>query len=313
MWLELDQFVHYLRNERLYSDYTIEAYRNDLAQFIEFAERKNNNQTVQPEEAKTILIRTFLGHLLKLGLQKRSITRKLSAIKSFFKYLFRNELIPVNPAAIVSGPKLDRRLPVVLSMDQARQIMVLPPDDSFEGLRDRAILELLYGSGLRLGELLNLTLDKIDFGSELLRVMGKRQKERLLPLGTFARRALEAYLTVRESEIGRPKADSIVFVNGRGDALYPLAVQKMAKKYMQELSEQRGLSPHVLRHSFATHLLDNGADLFAVKELLGHESLSTTQIYTHVSMERLKDVYRQAHPRAGEVKKSEQEGKTREE
>ncbi len=308
MWLELDQFLHYLKNERLYSDYTLEAYRNDLAQFIEFAERKNNDQTVEPEEVKTLLIRTFLGHLLKLGLQKRSITRKLSAIKSFFKYLFRNELIQVNPATIVSGPRLDRRLPVVLSMEQARQVMTLPPDDSFEGLRDRAILELLYGSGLRLGELLALTLEKVDFASELIRVMGKRQKERLLPLGTYARRALETYLTARESEIGRPKANSVVFVNSRGEALYPLAVQKMAKAYMQELSEQRGLSPHVLRHSFATHLLDNGADLFAVKELLGHESLSTTQIYTHVSMERLKDVYRQAHPRAGNVKKNEGEG-----
>ena len=170
--------------------------------------------------------------------------------------------------------------------------------DSFRGVRDRAILELLYGCGLRLGELLSLLIENIDFSNDLIRVLGKRQKERLLPLGTYAKKALQKFLNIREKEVEVFENQAIVFVNEKGKALYPLAVQNMTKKYMAKLSEQAHLSPHVLRHSFATHLLDRGADLLVVKELLGHESLSTTQIYTHISMDRLKKVYRQAHPRA---------------
>ncbi len=298
MWVELDQFLHYIKNQRQYSSYTIEAYRNDLAQFIEYSEDASENQQILSFSANSSHIRNYLGHLLKLGLQKRSIARKLSAIKSFFRYLHRNGVIAQNPSTVVTAPKKDRKLPTVLSIEQARKLMELPPEDTLEGVRDRAILELLYGCGVRLGELLNLLIENIDFSNDFIRVLGKRKKERLLPLGSYAKKALENYLKIRSEEIKYFENPAVVFVNKKGKVLYPLAVQKMTKKYMATLSEQAHLSPHVLRHSFATHLLDKGADLLVVKELLGHESLSTTQIYTHVSMDHLKKIYRQAHPRA---------------
>ncbi|RMF57016.1 MAG: tyrosine recombinase XerC [Calditrichaeota bacterium] len=298
MWLELDQFLHYLTNQRHYSSNTVESYRNDLSQFITFAEKFYQNSDVSPSQIETQCIRNYLGHLLKLELQKRSIARKLSSIRSFFRYLHKNGMVEQNPAAVVSAPKLNRRLPTVLSIEQARQLMELPPADTFEGVRDRAILELLYGCGLRLNEVLELRSEQIDMSNEVIRVFGKGKKERMVPFGSYFKKALLTYLKVKSEEIPNPEDPSLVFVTRKGKKLYPLAVQNMTKKYMAQLSEQEHLSPHVLRHTFATHLLDRGADLLAVKELLGHESLSTTQIYTHVSMERLKAVYQQAHPRA---------------
>ena len=298
MWTELDQFLHYIRYQRQYSDHTLLSYRNDMMQFIDFAEAHIDGDGPSPAQVTPRLIRTFLGHLLKQGLARRSIARKLSAIKSFFRYLYRNELIDANPASPVRAPRMDRRLPTVLSIDQARELMTLPPEDTFEGLRDRAILELLYGSGLRLGELLNLTFAQVDMGRDTVRVLGKRRKERIVPLGSFAKNAMARYFVARREMLEQIVDEQLVFLSVKGKRLYPLAVQGMVRRHMMRLSEQLHLSPHVLRHSFATHMLDSGADLIVVKELLGHESLSTTQIYTHVSMERLKKVYQQAHPRA---------------
>lgn len=298
MWTQLDQFLHYLAHQRRYSPHTGASYRVDLSQFLTFVEDRFDGGPVAPDAVDARLVRAFLAHLLKHGLGKRSIARKLSAIKSFFRYLYRTGTLDHNPAAAVASPRQDTPLPTVLSIDQARRLMSLPPGDTFDGLRDRAILELLYGSGLRLSELLNLREDGIDLAQEVVRVMGKRAKERIVPLGRHARAALVAYREIRDREINPRPDPSIVFVSARGKALYPLAVQKMVKNYMTTLSEQTHLSPHVLRHSFATHLLDRGADLMVVKELLGHESLSTTQVYTHVSRDRLKEVYRQAHPRS---------------
>lgn len=295
-WAEIDQFLHYLRFQRKYSDHTLESYRNDLTQFAEFLEGVNGGNHVSLKSVETNHIKDFLGHLLMLGLEKRSIARKLSSIKSLFRYFLREAVIQKNPAAIVTSPKLDKRLPVIINMNQAGKLMELPASDTFEGIRDRAILELLYGAGLRLSELLTLQVDNLNFSSDTIRVTGKRNKERILPIGSKAKISLRKYLEARSRTVKSP--NPIVFVNQKGKPLYPLAVQKMVKKYMSRLSEQEHLSPHVLRHAFATHLLDKGADLFAVKELLGHESLSTTQIYTHVSTERLKRVYQQAHPRA---------------
>lgn len=299
MWTEVDQFLHYLRFERKYSEHTLESYRNDLTQFVEFLETGIGQNNVPSKSVETNHIKDFLGHMLILGLEKRSIARKLSSIKSFFRYLLRREMIPKNPAAIITSPKLDRRLPVIIDMNQASKLMELPPSSTFEGIRDRAILELLYGAGLRLNELLTLRLQNLNFDSETIRITGKRGKERILPMGSHVKSILKKYLAIRDEVVNSIKDPSIIFTDRKGKALYPLLVQNMVKKYMSDLSEQEHLSPHVLRHAFATHLLDKGADLFAVKELLGHESLSTTQIYTHVSTERLKKVYQQAHPRAG--------------
>jgi integrase/recombinase XerC len=292
----MDQFLHYLRYQRKYSDHTMESYRNDLTQFVEFLEGLRGRNHVSLKTVETNHIKDFLGHLLMLGLEKRSIARKLSSIKSLFRYFLREGFIQENPSAVIASPKLDRRLPVIIDMNQAGKLMELPSVDTFVGIRDRAILELLYGAGLRLNELLTLQLHNLDFSADTIRVTGKRNKERIVPMGSKAKVSLKRYLEIRGRVLG--SSSPIVFVNQKGRPLYPLAVQKMVKQYMSKLSEQEHLSPHVLRHAFATHLLDKGADLFAVKELLGHESLSTTQIYTHVSTERLKRVYQQAHPRA---------------
>lgn len=298
MWNEIDRFLHYLRFQRKYSPHTVESYRNDLTQFCEFLEDEMGRHQISPKSVESRHIKDFLGQLLIHGLEKRSIARKLSSIKSLFRYLLREGWVKKNPAAMVNAPKLDRRLPVIIDMKQASKLMEMPPQDTFEGIRDRAILELLYGAGLRLSELLKLRLENVDFHADTIRVSGKRNKERILPMGSHASRNLKKYLQFRDAAVNSLVEPSIIFVNRNGKPLYPLAVQNMVKKYMSELSEQAHLSPHVLRHAFATHLLDRGADLFAVKELLGHESLSTTQIYTHVSTERLKKVYQQAHPRA---------------
>jgi integrase/recombinase XerC len=295
-WAEIDQFLHYLRYQRKYSEHTLESYRNDLTQFVEFLESTRRHNYVSLSSVETNHIKDFLGHLLMLGLEKRSIARKLSSIKSLFRYFLREGLIQENPSAVITSPKLDKRLPVILDMNQAGKLMELPSADTFEGIRDRAILELLYGAGLRLNELLTLRISNLDISTDTIRVTGKRNKERIVPMGSKAKIGIKKYLEIRGRTVR--SSNLVVFVNEKGKPLYPLAIQKMVKKHMSKLSEQEHLSPHVLRHAFATHLLDKGADLFAVKELLGHESLSTTQIYTHVSTERLKRVYQQAHPRA---------------
>jgi tyrosine recombinase XerC len=299
----LGDFLQYLSDQKRYSENTVIAYRTDLEQFFKFVQSALNTDTPSLTHINNRLIRDYLGHLLKSGFSKRSIGRKLSAIKSFFKYLQRNRKIHKNPVQAVSAPKKNRLLPTAISIEQARKLMELPPTDTFEGLRDRAILELFYGSGIRLGELLNLRINQLDLTNDQFRVVGKRQKERIVPLGSHAKSALMRYLEKRNEEIKNFEDPSIIFVSRKGRKLYPLAVQKMTKKYLSQLSEQSHLSPHVLRHTFATHLLDQGADITVVKELLGHENLSTTQVYTHVSKEHLKKVYLTAHPRADKFPK----------
>lgn len=298
MWTHLDNFLDYLKSERLYSSHTLTSYQTDISQFIEFLESEFFSGQVNPEAVDSDHIKEFIETLFINGLNKRSIARKLSAIKSFFKYLGRIQAVGNNPSAALFAPKLDKPLPVVMDERQVHKLMELPPDDSFEGLRDRAILELFYGCGVRLSELLQLRMKQIRFENDYIIVEGKRNKERIIPLGSKARSALKTYLEIRKEKIKHFEDPSIVFVNKKGKVFYPLAVQKIVNSYLSKVSEQEQLSPHVLRHTFATHLLDRGADLLAVKELLGHTSLSTTQIYTHVSMERLKTVYKKAHPRS---------------
>ncbi len=298
MWNYLDNFLDYLKSERRYSLHTITSYRTDLSQFLEFLDSEKFRFKVTPDAVDSTHIKSFVETLFIHGLDKKSIARKLSAIKSFFKYLKRNQCVQKNPAQPVFAPKLDKPLPVVLDEKQARRLMQMPPDDTFQGIRDRAILELFYGCGIRLSELIFLKMKQIHLKSNYIIVEGKRNKERMIPVGKFALSALERYLRIRNEKIKVFEDPQIVFVNRKGQTLYPLAIQKMVKKYLGQISEQEHLSPHVLRHTFATHLLDHGADLMAVKELLGHSSLSTTQIYTHVSMDRLKSVYRKAHPRS---------------
>jgi integrase/recombinase XerC len=227
---------------------------------------------------------------------KRTIARKLASLRSFFKFLYREGLIKNNPISAISTPKLDKKLPVVLDVDKVARLVQSPPDDTPEGSRDRAMLETLYSTGMRVSELVGLDIGDIDFISEVVKVLGKGSKERLIPIGRPAVDAIRRYLDKRKKR--RVKENDAVFLNKSGRRLTDRSVRRVLDKYIRMTSIMEHVSPHSMRHSFATHLLDRGADLRSVQELLGHMNLSTTQIYTHVTMERLKSAYDKAHPRA---------------
>lgn len=289
-------FLRAAEVERDLSPHTIEAYRRDLLQFEEWAE----GRVERVSEVDRRLMRGYLGFLGRKGHARRTVARKASAVRSMLEWAVGQGLIEQNPARDVPAPKLDKPLPRVLKQADAAHLCELPPDDDPVGVRDRAILELLYGAGLRVAELCGLDVDDLDLSHLSVTVWGKGRKQRRLPLGRPAGRALEVY--VREArpqllERGSASDGHPLFLNQRGARLHQRGVRALLEKYRDAEGEPR-VSPHALRHSFATHLLDGGADLRAVQELLGHESLATTQIYTHVSTERLRSVYERSHPRA---------------
>ena len=305
-----DAFLRSVRAERDLSSHTIAAYRSDLTRFAEWA-RAQPGRVEVVEQIDRRLLRTYLAYLAQAESSpgrryaRRSIARKLSALRSMLEWAEQRGLIAGNPAVGLTPPKLNRPLPKVMRAADVTRLMELPPGDDPEGTRDRAVLELLYGSGLRVAELCGLDLDDVDLATRTVRVTGKGRKERQVPIGGMAARALETYYTsarpellARSSKSGGSSSDrAAVFLNRRGKRLGPRSVRRVMAKYLRAEGMQE-LGPHTLRHSFATHLLDNGADLRAVQELLGHENLATTQIYTHVSAERLRAVYEQSHPRA---------------
>lgn len=300
----LENFVRYLRDQRAYSHNTVDCYTRDILQFAEFTKRLLNSDVdvtnLTPEEA-----RAFLAQLGRAGLADSSIARKLASLKSFFKFLVREEVITSNPTAGLRYPKKRRKLPAFLSVSEIERLFDFEPRD-FVSSRDLAILELLYGSGIRVGELVSLNLVDVRLSEGVLRVLGKGRRERISPFGACARRALEAYLPFRRENLERVSGGKsrtridleALLHNKKGDRLTIRTVQRMVSRRLGTAARERSLSPHVLRHSFATHLLDAGADLRAVQELLGHASVVTTQIYTHVSLRRLKEAYSKAHPRA---------------
>ncbi len=244
-------------------------------------------------------IRSFLAYSSQQGLSRKTLGRKLAAIRSFFKFLMRTGQVAKNPAKSIQTPKTEKKLPSFLSIQEALDLLELPDKNTPEGIRDRAILEVFYGTGIRLRELTILKIDDVDFHEGLIRILGKGNKERLVPMGRMAEKSLRGYLKIRNQFLKEVEKDKrVLFLSKRGKPISPRTVQYRVQKYLQQISDLSSLSPHLLRHTFATHLLEAGADLEAVKELLGHASLSTTQIYTHVKMERLKQIYRQAHPRA---------------
>ena len=297
--LLLDNFFHYLKTERTYSFYTLGAYGVDLKQFYLFLDHKFGLKNISPVQITKQTLRMYLGQLRKEDYLATSINRKIACLKSFFGYLYRQNLVPTNPANSLFSLKTEKKVPKTLNYDVIKQALSLPDENSPIGIRDEAIIELFYGTGIRLGELSNLKLTDVDFVNGLIKVTGKGNKQRLVPLGEIAKLSLKKYLEVRAEFFQKTilKNVSSLFLNKYGKPLSRRSIQRRVEKYLQ-LVTTIGISPHVLRHSYATHLLDNGADLMAVKELLGHSNLSTTQIYTHVSTERLKRVYRQAHPRA---------------
>lgn len=290
----IDDFLEYLQKEKMFSAHTVLAYQRDLAQFTAFAKERNLPQNIE-EIMKKSSLRAFIFSFGNTGSKPRTIARKLAALKSFSRYCLRKKYISVNPSKVLSSPKLDKPLPVFLTENQTEKLDTSIPKDETE-LRNFTIVEFFYGSGIRLSELYGLDVGDVDEKHGVVRVLGKGRKERIVPLTSVAVEAYGEYLKMRSKECyGKP-----LFVNKKGERISRRQIERIVEKRLSSVSAQKKRSPHVLRHSFATHLMDGGADIRAVKELLGHASLNTTQIYTHVSREKLLKIYKQAHPRAQE-------------
>lgn len=292
MQRELAQFITYLATERNVSSHTLAAYRADLEQFRDFAQREKG-EAVAVEEVDHLLIRRYLAHL-HADHAKSSIGRKLAAIRAFCRHLLRTGRLAKNPAELVATPKREKKVPFHLNIDEVTALVEAPREDAPLSLRDRAILETLYSCGIRVSELTGLNVGDLDLEEGVARVLGKGGKERIVPVGRQAREAVAAYLAVRN----HPPYDAPLLVNARGGRLTRRSVGRIVDKYILRIAAMKKISPHTLRHTFATHMLEGGADLRAIQELLGHASLSTTQKYTHVSIDRLMEVYDKAHPKA---------------
>lgn len=287
-----DNFLKYLQVEKNASPHTIKNYSVDLREFFGCLGEK------KVEETTYLDVRGFLASLKEREYSKSSVSRKLACVRSFFKYLSRENILETNPAVDVSTPKREKRLPKFLDAQEVTSLLEAPSKNTWEEKRDKAILETLYSSGLRVSELVGLNHDDMDFFSGLVRVRGKGKKERIVPLGQVALSVIQEYTKKkppREMETGSSRP---LFINRSGSRLTDRSVRRMILKYSKRIGLTKEVSPHTLRHSFATHMLDRGADLRSVQEILGHENLSTTQIYTHITTERLKEAYDAAHPRA---------------
>lgn len=302
---ERDEFIRHVEHERQLSPRTVRAYGDDLREFEEFLTRYYGSGDWSWSGVDRLAIRSFMGDCFtRRALAKRTVARKLSSVRALFRYLHMEELVEANPARAVRSPRRERRLPSFLSREQVEQLFRAAEgralDGGFLGVRNHAIVELFYSTGMRLSELQQLDVKDLDLISERVRVRGKGRKERIVPVGSHAITAVRRYEPRRDEVVARSaRADRrAVFIGQTGRRLSVRQVQKIVSGFLDRIGEDAGLSTHSLRHSFATHLVDAGADLIAVKELLGHASLSTTQVYTHTSQERLKKVYRQAHPRA---------------
>ncbi|MBU1088218.1 MAG: tyrosine recombinase XerC [Candidatus Omnitrophica bacterium] len=284
----IDKFLNYLKVEKDSSVHTLINYSVDLKELSLFIDSK------ELKDIDVLDVRKFLVSLRQKGFKKVTIARKMACLRSFFKFLCREGHLKLNPMVGLVGPKLDKKLPIFLSEEDMSKLLDSPDIKDIFGLRDKAILETLYSTGVRVSELVGLNIEHIDFISGVIRVYGKGKKERLAPIGDGALRVIKSYLQKR----GKDSSDRILFLNKDGRRLTDRSVRNIIDKYIKVASVRSDISPHSLRHSFATHLLNRGADLRSVQELLGHANLSTTTIYTHLSTEKLKSVYDQTHPRA---------------
>jgi len=289
---QIADFCRYLDTERNVSPHTLAAYRRDLDQLAAFAAREAG-RPVAVDEVGHLLLRR---HLAQVGLQakKSSLGRKLAAIRSFFRFLVRHGVLEKNPAELIATPKKENRLPFHLNIDQVTALVEAPQGDEGQTLRDRAILELLYSCGIRVSELTGLSIGDLDLAGGMVRVLGKGSKERIVPVGSRAIEAVRAYLAERGEQAG----SGPLFLNSRGRRIGRRSVARIVDAHVLKIAAFKRISPHVLRHTFATHMLEGGADLRSIQELLGHASLSTTQKYTHVGLDRLMEVYDKAHPKA---------------
>ena len=289
-------FYKYLEFQKRFSTHTLLAYKTDLEQFHTFLNTKNGIDNII--EANHFHIRSWIVDMLQEKISPKSINRKLSCLNSFYKYLLQRSEIKINPMRKVQTPKENKRLPNYIKEENLDKLFnEIPFALDYEGLRDKAMLSTLYNCGLRRAELINMQISDLDLLKQELKVLGKRSKERIVPFGNDLTSILNDYLDIREKKFGSVD-DDFLFVTSKGKKLYPKFVYNLVNKYLSKVTTNEKRSPHILRHSFATHLSNNGADLNAIKELLGHSNLAATQIYTHNSIEKLKEVYKQAHPKA---------------
>lgn len=293
----LTPYLAYLRYEKRSSEHTVVSYQNDIVQFTDFLQDINSSVdllAVTPDK-----IRAWVIHLAEANITSRSINRKLSALRSFYHYHTRIGNISNSPMDTISAPKLSKRLPSFLEENETETLF--GPDlfsDTYQGWRDRTIIELFYATGIRISELINLTFDKVNLYNNTIKVLGKRNKEREIPFGNTFKNCYQSYVNFYDEKFNGHTKSSYIFVTDKANKVYPKFVYSIVRKYLDMVTAIDKRSPHVLRHTFATHLLNRGADINAIKEILGHSSLSATQVYTHNSIEKLKSIYQTAHPRA---------------
>jgi len=292
-----DKFIDYIQFEKRYSSNTIIAYNKDLEQFLHFVNEKYNIGEIAGIDHH--IVRSWIVELMENNTSARSVNRKLTTLKSYFKFLLKEGLITDNPMYKVITPKTSKRLPYFVEQDKMQSLFVESYfNDDFQGTRDRLILDILYSTGIRLSELINLTYQDINIERKTMKVLGKRKKERIVPFGDNLKNLLICYIKQKQKSFDNPEAYSYLLVTNSGKKIYSRLVYRIVNKYLSMVSTLEKRSPHVLRHTFATHMLNNGADLNAIKELLGHSSLAATQVYTHNTIEQLKSIYNKAHPRA---------------
>ena len=285
-------FLKFLSKEKNFSLHTIKAYQYDIQKFIEFLSEK----PVRVQQATKSDIRDFLSNQYDLGLTKKTVARRLASIKSFYKYLINIEFIDKNPSLFLQSPKLSKELPNFIDEKIIDDLMNQPDIDTLKGLRDRAIMELFYSTGMRLSELINLDIGSINTKDHLIKVVGKGNKDRLIPFGKRAKFCIENYLKKRALALKSSFEGTPLFVNSKNQRVPKRTIQRRVSNYIKLVAKGKRLGPHILRHSFATHLMNKGADIRAVGDLLGHSNLSSTQIYTHVKPERMREIYKQSHP-----------------
>lgn len=289
------RFLDYIKYEKRFSPHTYTAYKTDLYQYTGFlATIEKNVETATHKD-----IRLWIAEELNSEKTAKTVNRKISALKSFYKFLIRNNCVSIDPTNKLISPKQKKSLPVFLSETETDTLLNhIDFPNTFEGIRDKTIIELFYATGIRLSELLNIKMKDIDFYERTIKIIGKRKKERIVPFSAILLPVLEEYISTYENEFGNVEQEALFFVTKKGKGVYEKLIYRTVRKYLDMVSTIEKRSPHVLRHTFATHLLNNDADLSAIKELLGHSSVAVTQIYTHTSIDRIKKTYKQAHPRA---------------
>ncbi|MFH1853096.1 MAG: site-specific tyrosine recombinase/integron integrase [Candidatus Neomarinimicrobiota bacterium] len=295
----INDFLSYIGKERNYSQNTLKSYGRDLQRFQAFIQTYSGEPDTTFGNVDKLAIRHFLGAEFEQGYSSRTVARRLASLKSFFKYLLRAEEISANPTIGIKTPRTPKTLPNYIPEKLIDELMAAPRIDTLNGLCDRAVLELFYSTGMRLSELTGLNIGHVDFNNQVVKVRGKGNKERIIPFGPQARKSLEQFLRERGITKYRTEAGQPLFTTKGNRRISIRTIQRRVKKYLQNLTAGTALGPHTLRHTFATHMLDHGADIRSVKDLLGHSSLSSTQVYTHLQPDRMKKIYRQAHPHGG--------------